>query len=76
MDRFERQNPDEPVRGDLQLPGPLPIRPTAIGLMHFARAWLPIGQKTKPCGRNCRPWTAHRPSAAFCPGPGLVRFRV
>ena len=36
MDRFDRQNPDEPVRGDLQLPGPLPMRPTALGLMHFA----------------------------------------
>ncbi len=36
MDRFDRQNPDEPVRSDLQLPGPLPMRPTALGLMHFA----------------------------------------
>lgn len=36
MDRFDRQNPDEPVRGDLQLPGPLPMRPSAIGLKHFA----------------------------------------
>ena len=36
MDRFDRQNPDEAVRNDLQLPGPLPMRPTALGLMHFA----------------------------------------
>jgi len=36
MDRFDRQNPDEPIRGDLQLSGPLPMRPTVLGLMHFA----------------------------------------
>ena len=36
MDRFDRQNPEEPIRGDLQLPGPLGMRPTALGLMHFA----------------------------------------
>ena len=36
MDRLERQQPDEPVRTDLQWPGPLPMRPTPLGLMHFA----------------------------------------
>ncbi|MCE5269594.1 MAG: hypothetical protein LLG00_17085 [Planctomycetaceae bacterium] len=36
MDRFERQRPDEPVRTDLQWPGPLKMRPTTIGLLHFA----------------------------------------
>jgi hypothetical protein len=41
MDRFDRQNPDEPVRGDMQLPGPLPMRPTALGLMHFALRLAP-----------------------------------
>ncbi len=41
MDRLDRQNPDEPVRGDLQLPGPLPMRPTMLGLMHFALRLLP-----------------------------------
>ncbi|HEY4761318.1 MAG TPA: hypothetical protein VIH42_12115, partial [Thermoguttaceae bacterium] len=36
MDRFERQNLDEPIRSDLQLPGPLSMRPTALGQMHFS----------------------------------------
>jgi hypothetical protein len=41
MDRLDRQNPDEPIRGDLQLPGPLPMRPTTLGLMHFALRLAP-----------------------------------
>jgi hypothetical protein len=36
MDRLERQQPDEPVRTDLHWPGPLEMRPTPLGLMHFA----------------------------------------
>jgi hypothetical protein len=36
MDRLERQNLDEPIRGDLHVPGPLKMRPTPLGLMHFA----------------------------------------
>ncbi len=35
MDRFERQQADEPVRGDLHWPGPLRMQPTQLGLMHF-----------------------------------------
>jgi hypothetical protein len=47
MDRFDRQNPDEPARGDLQLPGPLPMRPTALGLMHFALRLAPDRAKNE-----------------------------
>jgi hypothetical protein len=36
MDRLERQQPDEPLRDDLHWPGPLPMRPSAIGKMHFS----------------------------------------
>ncbi len=36
MDRLERQAPDEPLREDVQWPGPLRMRPTKLGLMHFA----------------------------------------
>ena len=36
MDRLERQQPDEPMRPDVQWPGPLKMQPTKIGLMHFA----------------------------------------
>jgi len=36
MDRFERQNPGEPIRSDLHLPGPLKMKPTQLGLNHFA----------------------------------------
>ena len=36
MDRLERQTPDEPMRADVQLPGPLKMQPTKLGLMHFA----------------------------------------
>ena len=36
MDRLERQAPDEPLRADVQWPGPLKVRPTKLGLMHFA----------------------------------------
>jgi hypothetical protein len=47
MDRFDRQNPDEPARGDLQLPGPLPMRPTALGQMHFALRLAPDRAKSE-----------------------------
>jgi uncharacterized membrane protein len=36
IDRLDRQRPDEPFRKDLHLSGPLQMRPTAIGQMHFA----------------------------------------
>ncbi len=36
MDRFERQPLDEPIRKDLHLPGPVLMRPTRFGLLHFA----------------------------------------
>jgi len=36
MDRFERQPLDEPIRRDLHVPGPLRMRPTQFGLLHFA----------------------------------------
>jgi uncharacterized membrane protein len=36
MDRFERQRPNEPLRTDLLWPGPLRMRPTALGQRHFA----------------------------------------
>jgi hypothetical protein len=35
MDANERQQPDEPPRLDLHWPGPLAMRPTPLGLMHF-----------------------------------------
>lgn len=34
--RLERQGIDEPLRGDLHLPGPLPMQPTEAGFRHFA----------------------------------------
>jgi uncharacterized membrane protein len=36
MSRLERQEPDEAPRDDVQLPGPLQMKPTKLGLMHFA----------------------------------------
>jgi hypothetical protein len=47
MDRLDRQNPDESIRGDLQLPGPLPMRPTMLGLMHFALRLAPDRAKNE-----------------------------
>jgi hypothetical protein len=35
MDRLERQNPDEPARSDLHVPGPLQMLPTPLGARHF-----------------------------------------
>ena len=35
MDRLERQRPEEAPRTDLHWPGPLPLQPTELGLMHF-----------------------------------------
>ena len=35
MDRFERQQPGGPLRTDLLWPGPLQMRPTALGRHHF-----------------------------------------
>jgi hypothetical protein len=36
MDASERQQPDEPMRTDVQWPGPLKMQPTALGLKHFS----------------------------------------
>jgi uncharacterized membrane protein len=36
MNRFERQTLNETLRTDLHWPGPLSMRPTALGQMHFA----------------------------------------
>lgn len=36
MDRLERQPPDAPIRTDLHWPGPLRMRPTAIGQDHYS----------------------------------------
>jgi uncharacterized membrane protein len=36
MDPLERQQRDDPMRSDVQWPGPLKMRPTALGLKHFA----------------------------------------
>jgi hypothetical protein len=41
MDRFERQNFNEPIRSDLHLPGPLHMRLTALGQRHFALRLAP-----------------------------------
>ena len=38
MDRLERQQLDGPIREDVQLPGPLRMRPTPRSLRHFALA--------------------------------------
>ena len=44
MDRLDRQNFDDPIRGDLHWPGPLQMEPTALGLRHFA-LMLAAGQE-------------------------------
>ncbi|MBN2477416.1 MAG: hypothetical protein JXB62_22615 [Pirellulales bacterium] len=36
MDRFDRQEFGEKIRSDVHLPGPLAMRPTPVGLLHFA----------------------------------------
>ncbi len=36
MDRFERQNLDGTIRSDVHLTGKLAMRPTRLGLLHFA----------------------------------------
>lgn len=36
MDRFERQEPDKPIRDKLHWPGPLKMEPTPLGLSHFS----------------------------------------
>ncbi len=63
MDRFERQNFGEPIRGDLHLPGPLAMRPTQLGLNHFA---LMLAGKGR---RNQAAW------AQLPPLEGANRFR-
>lgn len=36
MNRFERQQPNEPIRKDLHITGPVRMVPTPVGLLHFA----------------------------------------
>ena len=36
MNRLERQRPGDPFRNDQHWPGPLPMRPTSLGLLQFA----------------------------------------
>jgi len=45
MDRFERQEFDEPIRPDVHLPGPLVMRPTELGQFHFALKLAGSGQE-------------------------------
>jgi hypothetical protein len=36
MSRFARQQPDEPIRVEEHWPGPLKMKPTEVGLLHFS----------------------------------------
>lgn len=47
MDRFERQKLDEPIRSQLHWPGPLRMRPTPIGLSHFALTLAATAQENQ-----------------------------
>jgi hypothetical protein len=47
MDRLERQNLDEPPRGDLHVPGPLKMKPTdIIGERHFSMLLAPTQRES------------------------------
>ncbi len=76
MDRLERQQPDEPVRTDLHWPGPLRMRPTRLGRMHFALRLAGDQQPAPRCGRNCLRWkaptgsTTSRRAQSCWPTPG------
>jgi hypothetical protein len=55
IDRLERQNFDEPIRGDLHLPGPLKMVPTQIGRT------LPLLQLARGETENQAAWDALPP---------------
>jgi uncharacterized membrane protein len=62
FDRFERQNFDEPIRGDLHEGGPLKIKPTAVG---ETQSLMLLAARNK----NAATW------AALPPLDGANRFR-
>jgi uncharacterized membrane protein len=62
FDRFERQNFDEPIRGDLHVTGPLAIKPTTIG---NSQTLMLLASRAK----NASVW------AALPPLDGANRFR-
>ncbi len=71
MDRFERQNFDEPIRKDLHLPGPLKMQPTAIGLNHFALMLAGKGPRNQAAWRQLPPLEGANRFRGLSPG-GIV----
>lgn len=69
MNRFERQQPNEPVREDLHRIGPIRMVPTAIGLSHYALSLAPTSGETKRLWDSLPPldgvnrWSGIKPGA-------------
>lgn len=55
MDRFERQDPDEPIRSDLHWPGPLQIQPTSLGQNHFVLLLAPTPSASRAVWQELPP---------------------
>ncbi|GAB6166473.1 glutamine amidotransferase [Thermostilla marina] len=55
MNRFERQDPDEPIRKDLHWPGPLRMAPTLIGRNHYLLMLAPTPQSAEAVWQRLPP---------------------
>ena len=79
MSRFERQPLDEPIRAEEHWPGPLKMKPTEVGLLHFSlmladsrTASLAIWNRLPPLeGANklrkkYPPWSWPPPATSHC----------
>lgn len=68
MDRFERQNFDEPIRADLHEPGPLRMVPTRLGLLHFALMLAATRQENESVWAQLPPLEGANRFRALAPG--------
>lgn len=69
MNRFERQQPNEPIRADLHTTGAVRIVPTPVGLRHFAMTLSPSPAENQRLWESLPPldganrWSGIKPGA-------------
>ncbi|MGQ9503878.1 MAG: hypothetical protein ACUVQR_03120 [Thermogutta sp.] len=69
MNRFERQQPNEPIRKDLHTTGPVRMIPTPMGLRHFAMTLSPSPSENERLWQSLPPldganrWSGIKPGS-------------
>jgi len=68
MNRFERQQPNEPVREDLHITGPVRMVPTPVGLKHFVMTLSPSPAENQRLWESIPPLDGANRWAGIKPG--------